>query len=193
MALALVLVTGAGLLWWGTDGLRAFSTEGARRLSVEENPRLLPAGPLVDHLGNRIDFPTLAGQRVLVEFIYTRCPTICTTLGESFQQIATALPAGGDPVLLSISFDPEHDDQTALRQYAERFRADGHIWRIARVEDRRDLEPLLRAFGVVAIPDGFGGFVHNAAIHEVDRGGRLTRLHDYDAGTRVLAEMRTPP
>lgn len=192
LPLALALAAGTGLLWWGTDGLHAFSSEGARRLAVEEHPRLLPPAPLVDQDGVPLDLPALAGRRLLVEFIYTRCPTICTTLGLSFQQIAAVHPDGGDPLLLSISFD-RSDDTAALHRYAERFQADGRAWRIARVADAAALTPLLRAFGVVAIPDGLGGYVHNAAIHEVDRDGRLVRLHDYDAGAKVLAMMKTPP
>lgn len=192
LPLALALATGAGLLWWGTDGLRAFSSEGARRLAVEEHPRPLPPLVLIDQDGAPLDFPALAGRRLLVEFIYTSCPTICTTLGLSFQQVAAARPEGGDPLLLSISFDPA-DDTAALRRYAERFQADGRVWRVTRVADQTALAPLLQAFGVVAIPDGLGGYVHNAAIHEVNRHGHLVRVHDYDAGARVLVAMKTPP
>ena len=192
LPLVLALTAGGGLLWWGTDGARAFSSEGARRLAVEERPRTVPAVMLTDQDGMPLTLATLAGQRVLIEFIYTGCPTLCTTLGQSFQQIAAARPTGGDPLLLSISFDPA-DDTRALRGYADRFQADGRRWRIARTTDPAVLPELLRAFGVIAIPDGLGGYVHNAAIHELDRAGRLVRLHDFDAGARVLAMMKTPP
>src|SRR6516165_5497530 len=40
--LVVVFVFGA-VLWEGTDGLRAFTAEGARRLSVTEQPRPVPA------------------------------------------------------------------------------------------------------------------------------------------------------
>lgn len=192
LPLALALTAGGGLLWWGTDGARAFSSEGARRLAVEERPRPMAAVALTDQDDVPLDLAALTGRRVLVEFIYTGCPTLCTTLGQSFQQIAAARPTDGDPWLLSISFDPA-DDTSALRGYAERFQADGRRWRIARVADPAVLPGLLRAFGVIAIPDGLGGYVHNAAIHELDRAGRLVRLHDFDAGARVLAMMKTPP
>lgn len=192
LPLALTLAAGSGLLWWGTDGLRAFSSEGARRLVVEEAPQVIPTIILIDQDGRRLDLAALAGQRVLVEFIYTGCPTLCSTLGLSFQQIAAAQPVGDAPLLLSISFD-RNDGTPALRGYAERFQADGRRWRIARVADEAALPELLRAFGVVAIPDGLGGYVHNAAIYELDRGGRLVRIHDFNVGSRVLAMMKTPP
>jgi protein SCO1/2 len=39
----------------------------------------------------------------------------------------------------------------------------------------------MRAFGVTVIPDGLGGFVHNAAIAVVDPEGRLVAIMDWDA------------
>ncbi|MGZ3282693.1 MAG: SCO family protein, partial [Xanthobacteraceae bacterium] len=61
--------------------------------------------------GETIKFADFAGRIVLVEFIYTRCPTLCIALGTSFERMQDALRRSGrnDVRLLSISFDPEHD------------------------------------------------------------------------------------
>lgn len=49
--------------------------------------------------------------------------------------------------------------------------------------DRR-MQPVLRnwsrVFGVTAVPDGMGGFVHNAAIAVIDPGGHLVAILDWD-------------
>ena len=37
--------------------------------------------------------------------------------------------------------------------------------RVARPRDARQTAALLQAFGEVAVPDGLGGYEHNAAIH----------------------------
>ena len=50
----------------------------------------------------------------------------------------------------------------------------------ARPVDNHDLAKLMRVFGVVVIPDGMDGFVHNAAIAVVDPGGRLVAILDWD-------------
>lgn len=195
-ALLIALVAGASLLWWTTDGLRAFSTEGARRLSVELEPRELPDVRFEDQRGNALGFDHYRGHWLLVEFIYTRCPTLCTALGLSFQQIARVLSPdrlGRDVFLLSVSFDPANDDAPALQSYAERFQADGEAWRVVRVEDRRQLSHLLETFGIVVIPDDMGGFEHNGAIHLVGRDGRLRRIYDYGATPTVIADLRAPP
>jgi protein SCO1/2 len=46
-SLAAASVFGAAV-WQGSDGLRAFTTERARRLSVIEQPRAVPAVRLID-------------------------------------------------------------------------------------------------------------------------------------------------
>ena len=44
-----------------------------------------------------------------------------------------------------------------------------------------DLAAWLRTFGIVVIPDGYGGYEHNAALHLVDERGRLVRILDLGA------------
>jgi len=51
VASAVICATGGALLWRGTDGFRAFTTEQARRLAVATHPRALPAVALDDQDG----------------------------------------------------------------------------------------------------------------------------------------------
>ncbi len=188
---ALALLYGVFILGAGSDGFRAFTSEAARRLAVAEVPRLLPAAALEDGAGREFALGDYAGGLVLVTFIYTGCPDICATVGDSFEQLYRALPAsvrGGAVSLVSISFDPR-DQPADLAAYARRYGASDAAWRMARVIDDGARRAVLEAFGVVAITDGAGGFVHNAAIHLVDRRGRLARIIDYDRPDLALAEL----
>jgi protein SCO1/2 len=120
-----------------------------------------------------------------VDFVYTRCVSVCTLLSAGFQRLdrdERSRNGGGDErlQLVSISFDPR-DTPDRLREYASRYQADGRMWRFARVRDARELGPLLRAFGVVVIADGRGDFQHNAAVHVLDARGRLARVLDVGA------------
>lgn len=193
-ASVLILALGCGLLWFGTDGLAAFTSETARRNAVLSQPRPVPAAVLEDQDGRLFSLRDYAGRLVAVEFIYTRCPTVCSALGAGFRQIRDALPAAAlerDLVLVSISFDPKNDDPDALKAYAGRFGADGSGWRVARVRSEAELQALLQAFGITVIPDGMGGFEHNAAIHLLDRAGRLALIADYDQPLPFAAHLRT--
>jgi protein SCO1/2 len=82
--------------------------------------------------------------------------------------------------LLSISFDPDHDDVRALQGYATQHHADPDCWVIAVPASASDLKRLERETGVVVIDDGLGGYAHNAAIHVVLGDGRLVRIFDFN-------------
>jgi protein SCO1/2 len=190
-ALAVTSVFSAAL-WQGTDGLRAFTAEGARRLSVIEQPRPVPAVRLIDLRGRELTLADEIGRTVVVEFVYTTCPTICVALGESFAKLRDQIQRAGlaDRVrLISISFDLR-DSPEALSDYAQVHGADGRLWITARPQNEQALTALLKTFGVTVISDGAGGFVHNVALHVVDRQGRLVAIFDIGEEAQVLAAIR---
>jgi protein SCO1/2 len=180
-------------LWTETDGLRALTAESARRLEVASAPVAVPPIRLELATGETMRFADLAGGFVFVDFIYTRCPTLCVSLGTNFARLQDALrrTERNDVRLLSISFDPEYDTPEALRAYGETYGADMRLWSLARVTDGVELKRLLAAFGIVVIQDEAGGFTHNAAIHLVDRHGRLIRIYDQDDITAALEGIGT--
>jgi protein SCO1/2 len=190
-ATSAVVVAGLAVLAAVTDGFRAVTTQEAWRLAVAGRPRPLPDVTLLDQSGCAFRLSVLRGRSVLVEFFYTSCPAICGLLASQFQAVLDTLierPSGRQILLLSVSFDRAHDTVTKLADYAARLGANAQIWRVARVSDPGELRGLLNAFGVVVLPDGAGGFVHNAAIYRVDAEGRLTRVYDPDAAAQALAE-----
>lgn len=192
-ALASVVAAALGVAAIGhaTEGFRVVTAEGARRLDVAAHPRAVPDALLEDKDGRRFRLGDYQGRPVLVEFFYTRCASICTRLTGAFQVLDRALPAGTlfDPVLIGISFDPENDTPSALRDYGRAYGADGRSWRFARPVDGPGLAALLKAFGVVVVPDGEGGFDHNAAIHLIDRKGRFARVYDIEDTSVVLTDL----
>jgi protein SCO1/2 len=189
LAAGVVSLLGAATLWTGTDGLRAFTTEQARRLDVSGRPRALPDPILEDQSGRPVQLSDFRGKPVLVDFIYTSCRSLCGVLSASFKQLAEQAGPDEDYLLLSLSFDPARDTPAVLDAYARRYGAQPNRWRFARVVDERALRELLDAFGIVVIPDRFGEFQHNAAIHLVDRNGRLAGIFDYDAVSAVRAAL----
>lgn len=179
-----ILAGGGAALAGATDGFRAFTSEAARRLEVRQRPRALPSVPLQDARGDALDLASLRGRWLLVDFIYTRCLTYCSVQGGEFARLQDRLRgpiADGTVALLSLSFDPSHDGPAELAAYQQRSGDRGAGWVAARPTTDAGLEALLQAFGVTAIPDGLGGYVHNAAIAVVDPRGRLVAVVDWDA------------
>jgi protein SCO1/2 len=180
---AMLALAGYAAAAWLTHDFQVWTAEGARRLEVALQPVPSPAVE-VDGPGTAPQALSLVladGQSVtLVDFVYTRCQTVCLAMGSSFQQMQRALQErGGKVKLLSISFDGGHDTPDVLRAYATRLSADPALWQFVRARDLQGTQRLLADFQVVVVPDGRGDFEHNAAFLVVDQQGRLVRIFDY--------------
>lgn len=187
-----IFVGGLGALALATDGFRAFTTESARRLTVAKQPRALPQLALQTADGRSIDFTVLRGHWLLVDFIYTRCESYCSVQGNEYARLQQRLAepiARGQVLLLSISFDPAHDGPAQLAAYQRRSGDHGAGWIAARPARASDLPVLLRSFGVTAVPDRLGGYVHNAAIAVVDPAGRLVAITDWASTQEAEAHV----
>lgn len=192
LASLLIGAAGVATLAAASDGFRAFTSQAALRLDVAEQPRPLPTVVLETAQGERIPLSSLRGRWLLVDFIYTRCTTYCMVQGGVFARVQRELagPIARDKVaLLSISFDPRHDGPTQLAGYLQRMGGRGERWIVARPADAAGLQALLRSFGVVVLPDGLGGYVHNAAINVVDPQGRLVAVTDWRSPDEALAVL----
>jgi protein SCO1 len=180
LACALLALGGYAAAAWLTHDFQAWTSEGARRLEVALAPVAAPAVTVAGPGTAAQSLPALLGESVtIVEFVYTRCQTVCLALGSGFQQMQATLgrqPGDAQVRLLSVSFDPRDTTQD-LAAHAARLRADPARWRFVRVQDQAGLRRLLADFQVTVVPDGRGDFEHNAALLVIDR-GRLVRVFD---------------
>ena len=180
IAATLACVAGFAVAHAATDGFEAFTLESARRLQALRAP--LPVPNLVLDLadGARAPISEMRARVLLVDFVYSNCPTYCVSLGSIYAQLQQRLAAeiaAGDVRLLSISFDPERDSPAELRAYRARHSTTAAGWALG-VPVRGELRAWLDAFGVVVIPDGLGGYTHNAAVHVVGPGRNLIAIVD---------------
>jgi protein SCO1/2 len=191
-ALAVVLCAAAAAAAQLTTGFRAWTAEDARRIRVAEAQPLLSSVALIDRDGSKTSLWSADPQvrAWLVTFMYTDCPSVCLALGSEFQQMQASMGADEHVRLASLSFDRARDTPEALAAYATRFRADPARWLVAVPERDIVLARLLRETGVVAIDDGAGGFMHNAAIHVVTSSGRLVALYDLERYDEALVFAR---
>ncbi|MEX1029490.1 MAG: SCO family protein [Paenibacillaceae bacterium] len=178
----MLTLVGSLVLWAGTDGFQAYTTEGARRYAIEKQPRELPEVTFQDQAGNSFLLSSLKEKYILFTFFYTRCGDVCPVLEAQFEKVVSSIPESmkeKDITFLSISFDPEHDDPLALEHYAQALNVDGIHWKIVTIPDKDQLQMMMDACGVVAIPNQWGGYEHNAAIYTADRAMRLIRIFDF--------------
>jgi protein SCO1/2 len=193
MAATLVLAAGFALAHTATDGFQAFTLESARRLHALTAQAALPELALDLADGRRARLSEMPGQVLLVDFIYTNCPTYCAALGSVYAQIGRRLEdeiATGKVRLVSISFDPARDGPAELIAYHTRYGGNANGWDLGRPAQAADLERWLNAFGVVVIPDGLGGYTHNAAVHVVGPDRRLAAIHGLEDLDAVVTTAR---
>lgn len=197
IAVYVATLLGSALIYFGTDGLRAFTEESARTYQLNQNQPRFPDVTLEDSQGREYPFSEFAEKYVMLTFVYTECTDVCPQLEMNLADVYQNIPdayLGEDIVFLTISFDPERDDPETLERYQAYFNSDGELWRMARINNQSELDTLLEDFGVIVIPDGEGGFAHNSAFYLVNKEGVLEEVMDYEqideATETVLAAIK---
>lgn len=91
----------------------------------------VPAFKLVDDSGAEFTEDALRGHPTIVNFIFTRCDTICPVVTMKMQKLEdkTRDKRGAPIKFLSISVDPTYDTPPRLREFALRYQADFARWR----------------------------------------------------------------
>jgi len=183
-ALLSLCITAIGLfvLAAGTHGYSVWTQEGQRRWQVAHHPQQLPQFNWRNQSHEVRSVAKLNKPIVLLDFIYTSCPTVCQLMGYEFGRLQRMLQEKRlehSVQLLSISFDTERDTPATIGEYLKRFHANTAHWEGGIIEEKIQLMDLLGQLGVIVLPDGQGGFVHNAAFYLVYE-GTLIGIFDSD-------------
>jgi protein SCO1/2 len=142
------------------------------RLAVGQS---VPDFHLSDQQKRAIHFRQFAGKVVAINFVYTRCalPEYCLRSTNNFGAIQKQFQnrLGKDLILLTVTFDPVHDQPGVLRDYARTWKADPENWRFL-TGAVGDVQHVCDLFGVNYVPDE-GLFVHSLHSAIVGRDGKL--------------------
>jgi protein SCO1/2 len=192
VATVVVLLFGIWLFLTSTFQGQALTTEALRQVELNESPKKIPALAVVDSTNQESEIAKLSSDKrvLIVDFIYTRCQTVCLSLGSVFQVLQTKIIELGlenQIGLVSISFDPTHDDAEALQRYEKRLQMQPNIWRAYSLKNPNDRQSLLDAFGIMVIPAPLDEFEHNAALHII-RGEYLLRIFPLDSAEEALLQ-----
>ncbi len=188
------LTAGVTLLAWATDGFAVLTSDASRARAVARAPQPIPEVSVRDSRGVihdvLLDGSNDQSRAVIVDFIFTRCITLCSTLGGIYQQLQRAIVSQGleDRVrLLTISFDVAHDTPDRLALHARVMGARPDVWSLVTPTTQAGADTLLQTFGVQVIADGAGQWTHNAALHIVTPRGELVRIVSLDDVPSALA------
>lgn len=176
--------------WYGIYGLLLLAILSAlafkifQPIQVLPRIRLAPAFSMLDQFGSTLTNEHLRGSLVLYNFTYTRCPQPCGGMNETLAEISSRLDEmdlGGVPVrLVTISFDPQHDNPQALASAAQRAGADGERWLFATLKEPALLKTVIGGgFEVYFQQQADGAFEFDPAFVLVDGWGVIRGEYHY--------------
>lgn len=103
---------------------------------------------LIDQNGEQVVFPDdFRGAPLVVGFIYTYCPDICSFITANVQKVYQEIDNPGDAQFVLITFDPERDTPEILKHYAQVFEMDGEPFSFL-TGDPETIDALMRRVSV---------------------------------------------
>lgn len=132
----------------------------------------------INQLGHHVTLNDSLGDRILVvNFFFINCPTICPRLTSNMAMLSnayrrTSMKQNEDLVqFVSITVNPGLDTVEALRNYADRYKANhDHWWFLT--GDKKELYDYARDQLHLSVPAGDGGvedFIHTEQIVLLDK------------------------
>ncbi|MEO7119674.1 MAG: SCO family protein [Ginsengibacter sp.] len=82
-----------------------------------------------NQFGKKVSFKDLKGKIIVLDFFFTRCPSICPRLAKAMKRLQNSFTNNDSIVqFISISVDPVHDSVPELRKWAEKYNVDPDSW-----------------------------------------------------------------
>ncbi len=175
----------------------------------------VPDFELTDKNSKKITNKDMLGKVYLVEFFFSKCPTICPVMNSNMKVIEKEIdrPEFG---VLSISIDPENDTPETLKQHADKIGVKSPNWHFLTgdrdyigkladqfniyVGDKEDESESLNHSGMIALVDQEGNIrcrynkdhmpiLYYSGLNYEDREGKVPKLTGkYHPDREILIE-----
>jgi len=135
----------------------------------------VPNFTLIDQQRRSVSLSQFAGKVIALNFVYTRCPLpqYCFRMANNFGRLQKRFRErlGSDLVLLTVTFDPVHDQPEVLAEYARTWKADANTWHFL-TGPPSEVNHICDLFGVGFWQDE-GTLTHALHTAIIDREGKL--------------------
>lgn len=139
-------------------------------------PRLgaAPGFALTNEEGGETRLADLRGKVVVVNFMFTHCPSLCSVLTAELALLQEALAKehGDDVHFVSITVDPARDSPEVLREFAKAIHYDPETWDFL-TGDAETIRRIAMAYGVAYTNGAETPIRHNLLTTVIDRRGRI--------------------
>lgn len=162
------------------------------------DPKLMSGGSaatgLVTHDRKPFSLEALRGKTVLLNFMFTSCPSVCPKQTKALQQVQQGLPrtVRERTHFMSVSIDPERDRPEALLAFAEKHRLDLSNWSFV-TGPEADIALLSQNYSAQAVPEQALPLDHRTEVRLINASGKLMQSY---AGepldvARLIREVQT--
>lgn len=195
-----------------------FSSRSVSEWAISKNlytVMKVPDFELTDQNNKKITNKDMLGKVYLVEFFFSKCPTICPVMNTNMRAIEDEInnPNFG---IISISIDPENDTPQTLKEHAERIGVKSPNWHFLTgnrdyigkladqfniyVGDKEDESESLNHSGMIALVDKEGNvrcrynkenmpILYYSGLNYEDPEGRVPKLNGkYHPEREILTE-----
>ncbi len=135
---------------------------------------------LVNQLGDSVNTNDLRGKIVVVDFFFTRCPTICPQMARAMKKLQSSFVKNDSIVMfLSISVDPEHDSIKRLKTFADRYQADPSSWWLTSGNKKEIYSFAFKELKADVTDINIDtGFIHTRNFYLLDKEGMIRGWYD---------------
>jgi protein SCO1/2 len=157
---------------------------------------LLPPFSLTTHTGATVTRDELFGHVTIVDFVFTRCDTLCPLLSARMNRIQEMTSDVGQSIkLVSFTVDPEHDTPEVLAAYARSFGADPARWVFITGDSaaiRRTIEDgLMAGYTTDGIQkNGAPNITHSGHFILLDKDAHIRGIYHHEDDAVVDAMLR---
>ncbi|NNL02809.1 MAG: SCO family protein [Eudoraea sp.] len=135
---------------------------------------------LINQNGDTITQESYKDKVYVVDFFFTRCPTICPIMTNNIGKLQKEFINNDDIMFLSLSVTPEIDSVSVLQEYAKNKGVINTKWNIT-TGDKKHIYNLARKSYFAVVEQGDGGlqdFIHTPNFILVDKKKQIRGIYN---------------
>ncbi len=142
-------------------------------IEINGIPKKVPEFAFVNQDSLYITNNDFKGKVYVVEFFFTRCPSICPVMNHNLVSIQNEFEGNENLGFASFTIDPEHDTPLILKKYAEKYEITNPNWHLMTGDKDRIYELSNKGFNIFAEENEnvAGGFEHSGFFALIDKQG----------------------
>ena len=142
--------------------------------------RKVPSFEFIDQDSTLISDRDFLGKVYVVEFFFTRCPSICPLMTKNLVSLQNEFADDEDFGIASFSITPEFDTPSILREYAQKYGIEDADWHLMTGNREQIYELANIGFNIYAAEseEAPGGFEHSGLFALVDKEGFMRSRTD---------------